>query len=109
MPVFNRHGVGVFSFLVDNVSFVEPSLMVSVRKKDVRLATYQEEEDRKKTQTKWVTLINLFFLFFASYLIYSYSTSVVMAVSLMLVNIFGAYLLALGIYKSFVWTKNTLN
>ncbi|WP_293302049.1 hypothetical protein [Pedobacter sp. UBA4863] len=109
IPVFNKNGVGIFSFLIDNIGNIEPTLMVSILKKDVRLAPYQEEEERKKTQNKWVTIMNLLFLLIASYAIYLYSTSIMMAVSLMFANIFISYLLAFGLYRTIVWVKNSMN
>jgi len=108
MPVLNKSGMGVFSFLIDNATNLEPELMVSVVKKDVRLALYQEEEDRKEAQTKWVGIITLFVLLGISYLVYQYSTSIMLAVGLMVLNVFVAHYISLAIYRISHWAKNYL-
>lgn len=108
LPVLNKSGMGVFSFLIDNSTGLEPILMVSVIKKDVRLAPFQEEEDRKQAQTKWVSIITLIVLLLLSYLIYKYSMTIVIAVSLMVMNVFFSYYIGLLLYKVGLWIKNYL-
>jgi hypothetical protein len=109
IPVFNKNGMGVFSFLIDNATNLEPELMVSIIKKDVRLAQYQEEEDRKEHQKKWVGILNLLILMALCYPIAIYSTTIFMAVALMFGNVFISYILGLGLYLFIKWLKNFLN
>jgi len=105
LPVLNKRGMGIFSFLIDNSTAVEPVLNVSIVKKDVRLALYQEEEERKEAQTKWVSIITLFLLLGFSYVIFKFSSSVMIAVIAMVVNVFFSYYVGLLLYKCALWFK----
>ena len=109
MPVLNKKGMGSFTFLVNNSTHLEPALMVSIIKKDVRLALYQEEEERKESQTKWVSVITLIVLLIFSYLVYKNSATVADATMLMVVNTFVSYYTALLLYKILYWIKAYLN
>ncbi|WP_133551308.1 hypothetical protein [Pedobacter duraquae] len=109
IPVFNKNGIGIFSFLIDNTTNMEPILMVSIVKKDVRLAPYQEEEERKTIQTKWVEIMTCLSLISFAILIATYSPTVKFTVWLMIINLFTSYYLSMAIYRSIIWIKRFLS
>lgn len=104
IPVIQSKTKAIFHFLVDDYG-ENPYLNVSILEPDIRTVLYQDETERKALKRKWSEYGGLLIFLILSYPIYKYSETVSTAISLMIINVLIASVIALGFYYLFVWLK----
>jgi len=104
LPVIQGKTKAVFHFLVEDYEN-KPYLNVSLLEPNLRLVTYQDETERKASKKKWTEHGGLIIFLIISYPIYKYSSTVSLAIILMIINLFIASIIAVGFYYLFLWIK----
>lgn len=107
IPLIKGKTKAVFHFLVEDYEN-NPYLNISILEPDLKLVTYQDETERKAIKKKWTEYGGLLVFIIMSYPIYKYSNSISFAIILMIVNLFFASIIALGVYYLFLWIKKMI-
>lgn len=107
IPLIKGKTKAVFHFLVEDFED-KPYLNVSILEPGIKVINYQDEAEIKETKKKWTEYGGLIIFLIFAFPIYKYSNSISFAVLMMIINLFIASFIALGLYYSFLWIKRIL-
>jgi hypothetical protein len=107
IPLLKGKTKAIFHFLVEDLED-NPYLNISILEPGIKVTTYQDEAERKEVKKKWTEYGGLMIYLIFSYPIYKYSNSVSTAIWMMIINLFIASFISLGIYYLFLWIKKVL-
>lgn len=107
IPLIKGKTKAIFHFLVEDFQN-KPYLNISILEPGIKLTTYQDEAERKATKKKRTEYGGLLFFLILSYPIYRFSNTIPLAILLMIINLFIASFISLGIYYLFLWIKKIL-
>jgi hypothetical protein len=107
IPLIKSKTKAVFHFLVEDYEN-SPYLNISILEPGLKLTTYQDEAERKATKKKWTEYGGLIVFFLLSYPVYRLSNTISLAILLMIVNLFIASFISLGIYYLVLWLKKII-
>jgi hypothetical protein len=107
IPLIKSKTKAIFHFLVEDFED-NPYLNISILEPGLKLTTYQDEAERKATKKKWTEYGGLIVFIILAYPIYRFSNTVSLAIILMIVNLFFASFLSLGIYYLYLWLKKIM-
>lgn len=107
IPLIKGKTKAIFHFLVEDYNN-NPYLNISILEPDLKLVTYQDDNQRKAIKKKWTEYGGFLVFVIISYPIYKFSTSISLAIILMIVNLFFASIIALGFYYLFLQFKKII-
>ncbi|WP_419800456.1 hypothetical protein [Mucilaginibacter sp.] len=107
IPLIQSKTNATFHFLVEDYQN-KPHLNISILKQGLRLVPYQNDTERKDLKKKWTEHGGLVIFLIVAYPIYKYSNTVSLAIFLMVINLFLASTISLGLYYAFFWIKKIL-
>lgn len=107
IPLIKSKTKAIFHFLVEDYNN-NPYLNISILEPGLKLATYQDEAERKATKKKWTEYGGLIVFIILAYPIYRFSNTISLAILLMIINLFIASIISLGIYYLVLWLKKII-
>ena len=107
IPLIKSKTKAIFHFLVEDFED-KPYLNISILEPGLKLTTYQDEAERKATKKKWTEYGGLIVFIILAYPIYRFSNTVSLAIILMIINLFIASFISLGIYYLILWLKRLM-
>ncbi|SFH47790.1 hypothetical protein [Pedobacter insulae] len=107
IPLIKGKTKAIFHFLVEDFED-NPYLNISILEPGIKVITYQDETERKEVKKKWTEYGGLIVFLVFVYPIYKYSNSVSSAIWLMIINLFFASFVSLGLYYFSLWVKKIL-
>lgn len=107
IPLIKGKTKAVFHFLVEDFED-KPYLNISVLEPGIKLTTYQDEAERKAKKKKWIEYGGLIIFLILSYPVYRFSNTISLAILLMIINLFIASFISLGVYYLILWIRRIL-
>jgi len=107
IPLIKSKTKAIFHFLVEDDED-NPYLNISILEPGLKLTTYQDETERKATKKKWTEYGSLIVFIILAYPIFRMSNTISLAILLMILNLFFASFISLGVYHLVLWLKKII-
>lgn len=107
IPLIKGNTKAKFHFLVEDFDD-KPYLNVSILEPGIKVTAYQDEAEVKEAKKKCTEYGGLVIFLIIAYPIYKFSNSISSAILMMIINLFIASFIALGIYYLFLLVKKVL-